>query len=454
MSSPVIWILVPAGLSLILALVRRWERLVIGLGVVFGALLAVLAWKLPLDQPIDLGAFIFSVTDTFEVLGRRFTLAEADRPVLILIYAAYAFWAGGALAARPGRLFVPFGLAVAAAMTAALSVEPFLYAALFIQLSALIATPILAKPGQPVGRGVLRFLTFQTLGTPLILLTGWLLDAAAGQPEAQNLETGAALLLGMGFIFLLAVFPFHSWFPMLAEEAHPYAAAYVFFMLPGIITLFGMGLLEQYEWMQAVPGLYSFARTTGMVMALTGGIWAAFQRHLGRVMGFAALVDTGAALIIVGAIGNTMPVEEQVRTVLLPILAARGLALGVWTLALSVLRSKAGGLAHEQVEGAGRKLPLAAAALILANLSVAGFPLLAGFPSRLLLLERTAVGSPVLAILFLTGIFGLLAAGLRSLAVVVTGENDSPFEVAEPAVYRFFLIAGIVALIAAGISAL
>lgn len=454
MSSPVIWILVPAGISLLLTLIRRWDRLVIVLAAGLGAVLAILAWKLPTTTVIDLGPISLEITETLEFLGRRFTLTAAERPELILIYGAYAFWALGALAARPGRLFAPFGLAVAALMTAALAVEPFLYAALLIQMAALVCTPILAKPGRSTGRGVLRFLTFQTLGMPLVLLTGWLLEGTSAQAEGQNLATGAALLLAMGFIFLLAVFPFHSWIPMLAEEAHPYAAAFVFFMLPGIITLFGLGLLARYPWMQAIAGLYSFTRTAGMLMVLTGGLWAAFQRHLGRVVGFAALVDIGTSLILVGLMPVGMAVNEQVRTVFLPLLAARGLALGLWTLALSLIRAQTGGLSHSNSEGIGRKLPLAAGAVILANLSISGFPLLAGFPSRLTVVQLSAANRPVLGILFMIGILGLLAAGLRSLAALVMGPEDSQFELKEPMIYRFFLAAGAAALIAAGLLAL
>lgn len=453
MSSPIIWIVIPAGVSLVLALLRKWERLTIVLGALLGLGLAMLAWQLPESQTIDLGPIEIEISSTLEVLGRRFVLSAPDRPILAVIYGIYAFWAAGALASRPGRLFAPFGLAVVALLTAAIAVEPFLYAAVLIQMAALVCVPILSKPGHATGSGVTRFLTFQMLGTPLILMTGWLLERA-DVTGGQEFPVQAAIFLALGFIFLLAVFPFHTWLPMLAEQAHPYSAAFVLFILPGIITIFGLGFVERYAWLRADPAIATFLRVAGGLMILTSGIWAAFEHNLGRIAGFAALVDTGLALIIASTLVTGTPVSESINGIFLPLLAARALAMGLWALALSLIRRSTGTLAFDSIQGAGRKLPLAATAVILANLSLAGFPLLPGFPARLELLEQISLTRPVVSITILSGSLGLAAAGLRSLAVLVTGDNETAFEIREPGLFQVLLIVGTIALIAAGLTGL
>ena len=73
------------------------------------------------------------------------------------------------------------------------------------------------------------------------------------------------------------------------------------------------------------------------------------------------------------------------------------------------------------VQGMGRQLPLPVLGVVVAQFSLAGFPILAGFPVLLLLLNQLVQTSAVFAVITLLGSFGLLVGGLRSLAVLVMG---------------------------------
>jgi NADH-quinone oxidoreductase subunit N len=439
-------------------LLSRWDKGVITAGVLIAGGLAWAAWVLPIGEMINVGPWSFQITDTLFVLGRRFILQNQDRPILILIYLAAAFWFGGGYCAKPGRMFTPLGLGVIGLMTAAFAVEPFLYAALFIEVAALICVPILLKPGGSPGRGVLRFITFQTLGTPFILLTGWLLVGMNTGP-GEIIQIGQALvLLAIGFSFLLAVFPFHTWIPMLSEEAHPYSSAFVFFMLPGIVSLFALTFLDRYAWLRNSQDVYLMLRTAGAVMIFTGGLWAAFQRHLGRLLGYTVIVDIGLSLLAIGLAGggifepflgsqNTHPS----LTIFFTLFITRGFSLGLWSLGLSALSESSPDLSFRAVQGLGRKLPLAAGGIVLAHLSMAGFPLLAGFPVRIALWENLFQVAPLNIIWALLGTAGLLVGAMRTLAVLVMGKEETTWQLSENRTLQFLTGIGIAVLIFLGI---
>lgn len=444
MSAPLLWIFFPGVIAVALFLARRWYRLTVLSGTILCLILAVLGWVLPVGKSVILGPWSFRVTNTLTLLGRRLVLTSADQPMLILIYLLAAYWFGAAYLARAGRHFVPLGLGMVVVLTAALAVEPFLYAALFIELAALLAVPILATPGYPIQRGVQRFLVFQTLGMPFILFAGWMIEgteANAGNP--QTMLHAAALFL-FGFSFLLAVFPFHTWVPMLSGQARPYASAFVFFILPWMVLLFGLGLLDQYAWLRTYPGLPVLLQRLGLVVCITAGVWMAFERDLGRILGYAILAETGHSILALGLSNGVILSAAMV----LP----RALALGIWALGLVILKDHLADLRYAAVHGAARRLPVASAAVLLAHFSIAGFPLLAGFPVRLALWQSAAVESSWIALGAMVSAVGLFASGLRTLAVLVMGMEEEPWQVTEHWSVNLFLGIGIAALLLIGVA--
>jgi formate hydrogenlyase subunit 3/multisubunit Na+/H+ antiporter MnhD subunit len=440
-----LWIIAPLALAPTFYLIRRFERLTALLGLLAAGLLVFLAWVLPIGEPVSLrlwsGFPSFTLEDTLMVLGRRFVLDNSSRPILIFVYLGTAFWFAGALVTHPGRLFVPLGQAISSLLVAALAVEPFLYAALFVEMAAFASLPLLSPPGQPVRKGAIRLLTFQTLGAPFILFAGWLLPIVEANPSNAVFTLRTALLLALGFAFLMAVFPFHTWIPMLAEEAHPHAASFVFFLLPGVISLLGLNFLSSFNWLQANPNVYQGLRVFGAAMVIIGGIMAALQRHLGRIMGYAAILQIGLSLLALSL--GFHPIRENllegletnIRTapseIFYALFLQRGLGLGLWALALSVLQTRCPKNYFRDVQGLARSMPLAAATLVLAHLSLAGFPLLAGFPVQLALWSELTRQSLTISLLSLLGCTGLVAAGVRTLAVLVMGPGEASWRLTE-----------------------
>jgi NADH-quinone oxidoreductase subunit N len=316
---------------------------------------------------------------------------------------------------------------IVALLTAALAVEPFLYAALIIETITLISIPFLAPPGQRSRRGVLRFLAFQTIGMPFILFTGWMLAGVEATPGNVGLVFRAGILLAAGFAFLLAVFPFHSWIPMLSEESHPYVVAFLLFMLQGVVSLFGLGFLERYVWLRESQALFNLLRVIGVLMVLVGGWRAAIESHLGRVMGYAVVMETGWSLLAVGLASQTGVF------IYFWLMIPRAVAYVLWAVSLSRLRIEAGGDLHlNTVIGYGHRFPLTVIGLLVAQFSLVGLPLSAGFPVRMALWENLANNYFLVALAAVLGAIGLLISGLRNMislfAIPQISQEKRPIE--------------------------
>jgi NADH-quinone oxidoreductase subunit N len=443
MSSPVLWIGIPLFSALILFFLRRWKSWVIAAGTLICLVLATLAWQVTLGDIVVLGRWSFTISDRVIFFGRQLILDNGDRSILALIYLVTAFWFGGAISVKVHRMFIPLGLGMVAILVAALSVEPFLYAALLIQIAILMCVPLLSPPGKEIQPGVLRFLSYQSLGMPFILFAGWLFSGVEITIGDLALAYRSVVMLGLGFAFLLAIFPLYTWITMLSEEAHPYIAAFVFITIPSVVTLFGFAFISRYPWIGDIGVVLPVLRIIGVLMVASGGVMAAFQRHLGRILGYAVVVEIGRAVLAL-----SLPEGQAIyHAMLLP----RVLALGVWALALSIMRYFSEDLRFKTIQGLGRQFPVLGVSVAIAQLSLGGFPLLAGFPVYLILFRELSQISSTLGLWNLLGSFGLLVGSFRSLAVLVIGPEDIKLDGAKPEIHQILLVIGVVGILFIGL---
>ena len=445
MSGPLLWIVLPLLIAA-LTLISQSERFNSIVGGFTALTLSGIALIIPIDSALLIGPISLKISSTFQILGRSLDISPASGSLLAIVYGIAAIWFFGAEAAGVARRLVPFGLATLALLVASIAVNPFLFAAIFIEIAVLISVPLLSPPGQIPGRGTVRFLIYQTLAMPFILFAGWMLAGVEASPGDLTLTIQSAIMLGLGFAFLLAVFPLYSWIPLIAEETSPYVVGFLLWALPTTTIIFGMGFLDRYTWLRTSPEFLNALEGAGVLMVVTGGVWAAFQRHLGRMMAYASIAETGFVVMALGV----QPGINSIQIIFLHLIP-RGIGLAVWALSLSVIGQKAKSLRFGDVQGFARFYPVASAGLLLANFSTAGFPLLAGFPPRLALWEGLASQSLGFAFWLLIGLLGLVFGAIRTLAVLVMGSEETAWALNESWVQGIMLGVGAIGLFVLGL---
>ena len=444
MSAPIIWIAIPFLVGIFSLFILR-ERSSALIGGVTASVLALIALVLPIDTALLLGSISIKIAPSIQLFGRSFEFNTADRPLLVVVYGISALWFLGSEASGTSRRFVSLGLMIIALLTASIAVEPFLYAALLLEMAAMLVVPLLVPPYQKPGRGPVRFLIYQTLAMPFILFSGWMLAGVEANPGDLGTTTQAGIILGLGFAFLLAVFPLYNWILMLMEESSPYVTGFLLWALPTFIVIFALSFLDHYAWLRNSSQLSNGIQFTGVFMVASGGIFASLQRHIGRILGYAAIAETGLLILVMGL------KSSEIVTITFLILISRGLELTVWALALSIIKRKAYSLRFNEVQGLARTYPVAAAALILAHLSMTGFPLLVGFPPRLAIWGELAGQSLGTSFWVFLGMLGLLVAALRTLAVFVMADEGKSWSMNESLTQRTMLALGMFGLFILGI---
>jgi formate hydrogenlyase subunit 3/multisubunit Na+/H+ antiporter MnhD subunit len=443
-SAPFLWIIIPIIVG-VFSLLLVSEHATAVTGGVAALVLAVLALIIPIDEAMLIGPISLKLSASVSFLGRSLVLPSAAAPLLALVFGMCALWFFGAEAAGVAARLIPMGLIITGLLVASIAVQPFLFASLLIETAVLVAVPLLAEPGERPGPGVIRFLIYQTLGMPFILLAGWLLAGVEASPGDLSFTIQSTVILGLGFAFLLAIFPLYNWIPQLMEESSPYLTGFLIWLLPTIAIVFAMSFLDRYAWLRSSTQVTAGLRLAGVVMLVSGAWWAAFEQHFGRLMAYTAIAETGFLLLALGL--ATGASASLVFLFLIP----RGLGMAIWALALSILRRSDRTLQLASMRGLAHGYPFASAAIVLAALSSAGFPLLAGFPARLALWQALSSESLTTAVWFLIGLLGLLVGAVRQLAVLVMQTEEGRWKLGEDLIQRGMLSIGVAGLFLLGI---
>lgn len=463
MTAPFIWIGLPAITAGILYLLRRHITLVRIIGISISLLLALSAWKIPVETDISISwlRFLptFRIAESFPILGRQFVINSNTQTVMLLIYLNASLWFIGSLTIPVSKLFIPLGLAISSILASAISVSPFIYSALLIEMAVLTSIPILSPPGGHVSRGVRRFLIFQTLGMTILVFSGWMVEQVQLDPTNQEVVQTASIFLGLGFGVIISLFPFSTWIPMVAEKSNPFTAGFIFFTIPEIIALFAILTIRQFNWLFGSQDILFFIQIVSILMIIGAGMWAIFQNNLGRIFGYAIVLEIGMTTLSLGLIisylglQNTVSLQSagEIYRLFYPLLLPRGLSIAIWALALSIIKNVSSTLEFSDIRGIGSKYPIAVSSIFLAVSSFSGLPITAGYLLKILLSTSAAQNSMLIGYLVIFGSIGLILAIMRSLFFLIPSTQNIHWEFNETGPQITLLIFGIVILLAIGI---
>ncbi|HEY72218.1 MAG: hypothetical protein DRJ03_12470 [Chloroflexi bacterium] len=393
----------------------RWASLSALLSVGTALVLGIAAVALPLDQPVQLwGSRQIEMGEAVTFLGRELVLEQADRMAMAVLFftAAGVFFLAWRFA--PHSLLLPMGLGLLSLLSGALLIRPLIYAALLVEIAAALSVFALQSEKGPPTKGGLRYLTFTTLALPGLLVIHWLLERYTLTPDETELLSMAAILLAVSFALLLGVVPFHTWVSTITNDSVPLASAFVLTISNGTIWFLLLDFLETYPWLSNHPRFVPIVATGGLAMVIVGALLAPAQRKPGSLMGYGALVDSGAALLALA-----MNSESGLTLVILSLLA-RPFGLILMAAGLSGLRTHSGGDdSFDALRGIGWKAPWSTAAFVFGGLSVAGLPISAGFIWRWPLCRALASSNQSSVLLLLLAGVGVMAGVWRTLSTLL-----------------------------------
>ena len=166
---------------------------------------------------------------------------------------------------------------------------------------------------------------------------------------------------------------------MLAGETNPYSAAFIFYLLPSAVSFFLFDFLIRYTGTGVAPEMYAALRTIGALMVVSGGLWAVYENHLGRMLGFVAVQQIGSSLLAL-SLNEVASPSTPLMGLFFAQLIPSSIGLAVYAQSLSILQRYAPSLQIKDVAGIARRFPIVSAGLVLSIFSLAGMPLLASFP--------------------------------------------------------------------------
>jgi len=412
---PIVLIGLPLAVAVVLQILRRWTAITASLATITALLGGMLVISSPLiDKLLSLSVFNIAVEQPFYLLGRELVVEPVDRLPLSFIF----FTAAGlfiiAWRLLPHSNFFPTGLMMVAMLAGAMMVKQVVYTALLIEIAAVLAVfplhePVGGRYGGGSGRGGARYIAYVTLALPGLMITQLLLELFAIFPNDTGLLQSATVLLGLSFVILLGAVPFQAWLSTIATDGSPPVVTFLFTVNMGAVWFMLLAYLESYAWLGQQAIFSSLFTTVGLLMMIIGGSLAAAQRRLGRLIGYATLVDNGAMFMALG----TRQVAGVALTVM--ILMARPLALGLMTMGLDGLKRLSSGddstdnnaRGFISLEGAGWRAPWRAVAFVVGGIAMAGFPLSLNFAARwglYRLISETNLFQAVLALMGCAGV--------------------------------------------------
>ena len=394
MNAPIIWIVSPVIVS-IFPLFLKNTRIRIYLFIGISLLFAALTLFFEIDQVGETGLFTFGISSVQNVLGRNLSLLENDKFLIFLMFVFNAIWGIVSILIKKTARFIPIGLMYTAFLLAAVSVEPFLYSALIIEIAVILSIPLLVSSQTDSKNGISRYLIYQTLAVPFILLAGWFLAGGEISPVESTQLIQATVLLGLGFVFWLAIYPFHSWVPMVFDETDPINSGYIFLLLQLVFFILILQYIDGFAWLRTYTVFFQALRFLGIIMAGFGSLGLFFEKSIRKLIGYEFLRSTGILLISIGLS------SAKGITLFSYLIGSRMISFSLLCWSVSHFESIEKRMSVLNLSDLTQKKPIASASFLFSLLSLSGMPLTIGFPPLQTLYQYLAVDYPIIFLLMI-----------------------------------------------------
>lgn len=253
---------------------------------------------------------------------------------------------------------------------------------------------------------------------------------------------GSLLLIMVGFSFKISAFPFHFWAPDVYEGAPTPIAGFLSTAskAAGFVVL--LRVLMAIFMPAAIPNWVNVLSIVSVLTMTVGNVLALAQKNIKRLLAFSSIAHAGYILIGVVAVSQfgLTSVVFYLMAYLITNLAAFGIVL--------TFSEVVGSDEISAYSGLSRRKPWLALAMLVAFLSLAGMPPLAGFVAKIFVFAA-AVQSNLIWLAFigvLNSIIGLYyyLTVLKYVYLYRSDDEEKPLDISRPyAIALTVLILGI-----------
>ena len=332
-----------------------------------------------------------------------------------LVALAISVYSATYFSTAAARHFWPLWLLLLAAMNALFLSRDLFNLYVTLELVGIAAVALTAMRGQRDALvAAMRYLLTTMLGSLAYLLGLALLYHSAGSIDMRLIGQAelpvpvaatAFAAMAIGLLLKTALFPFHFWLP----AAHASASAPVSAALSALVVKVGFYILLRL-WIEVFPGIgapaVNLLGALGGIAVVWGSLQAILQERAKMLVAYSTVAQLGylfLALPLVARGGATA------WGGIILLLLAHGLAKAALFMGVGNLLSFAGHDRIRDLDQVVQRMPLTAAALGLAGVSIMGLPPSGGFSGKWTLLQvALAQGHWPIALVLLLG--GVLAA--------------------------------------------
>lgn len=429
-----IWIIVPIMVAMILFVMNRFVLFNYFVATALTLALSMLAWGVQPNVPINLGLTQVIIREDFIIAGRVFHIDKGLLNIIGIVNLGALLWFGGSWFVKKAKNFYAVNLAIIGLLTAAMSINPFLYAALLYELVVIISVPLyFYRSWQTLDLSVSRYLAYQTIGYMLLLLSGWGLNAVDPlQPDIVLVNT-TVVLFWAAFSILMALFPFYTWLSSLVSAENLYAVSFITTLVIAFFVVIAGKFYDTNILQLSTLNPLDFFRFMGIVTMLVASLAILFEQKLIRV--FVFLIALLASKVVI-----LLSFKASLDSLLLSLMLG-GFSLALFALAFNTLQKS---------EDESGLPPISKVGLIVGSAGLIGVPLIGDFRG-VIEIEDLLLTNETFVSLFVFAQVVLYLGWARLLVRVLTGSrlslrNDTKYANANN-VSQLIVLTGITAMI-------